>query len=74
MPDWSPDRCLVEGLAACVTWEKAQWGSAREKMAAEAATRCFAELNEHLSRGGQLPRAWQDAGKVRQLRPATEPI
>lgn len=49
---------LEEGLDATENWERAERGSDAEYQAAEAATRCLAEIDAALRDGGRLPDAW----------------
>lgn len=49
---------LAEGLAAIESWESAERGSDAEYQAAEAATRCLAEIDAALRDKGRLPDSW----------------
>lgn len=49
---------LAEGIAAIYDWEAAESLSQAEHVAAERATRCFAEIDAALRDHGRLPDAW----------------
>jgi hypothetical protein len=54
----STDTMLAEGMKAVEDWEAAEPFSRDEHVAAEQATRCFAELDAAMRDGGLTPTRW----------------